>query len=72
MFIGIILAGDGEVEQAIGPYDTIDAAAEAADTILNRYYDLSFDRVITAYVSTYEDVVLECEQALKEDSDATE
>ena len=69
MFIGIILAGDGEVEQAIGPYDTHDEATQAADKILNAYYDKSFDRVITVGVSSFAEVVKECEEQEQEEAE---
>jgi len=67
MFVGLIIAGDGEVEVCM-TFPSRDAAEEYTDRVWKEYFDQSYDTKVIAVVQTYDDVVSELEKAREEDA----
>lgn len=65
-FIALILAGDGNVDQCIGPYYTHAEASTLGQRLLERYYDPTYDRLLVESFQSYRAAVTECEEAEEE------
>ena len=69
MYIGIIIAGDGELEMCVGPFFSRETAETYIKSVYDRVYDPTFDRW---YVSGIDSVALaeadvrEMQEAAKE------
>lgn len=70
MFIAFIMAGDGEVDQCVGPFETYDLAQEAIDKLLKDAYDPSFDRAYVVAPQSMDAALAEIEEAKREDAEA--
>jgi hypothetical protein len=69
MYVGIIIAGDGELEMCVGPFFSRETAETYIKSVYDRVYDPTFDRW---YVSGIDSVALaeadvrEMQEAAKE------
>lgn len=52
MFIGLIMAGDGEIDMCVGPFDTYDEAKETIKAMYDEAFDPTFDRWYVTGVDT--------------------
>jgi hypothetical protein len=52
-YIAMIIAGDGEVEETLGPFRTSQAAERVGWRYLYKYFDPTFDRVRIGSIMTY-------------------
>lgn len=69
MFIGFIMAGDGEVDQCIGPYDTYEEAETAIEKINADHYNADGDRAYVVSPQTYAEALAEIEEGKAEDAE---
>lgn len=64
------MAGDMNVDQCIGPYDTYEEASEAIDKMMKDHYDPSFDTAFVVSPQTYAEALKEIKDAEDEDAAA--
>lgn len=66
--VGLIIAGDGEVEECMG-FASRDEAEEMTDRVWRKYFDPSYDVKVIAAVRTYDETVAGLEQAKRDDEE---
>ena len=68
MYVGIIMAGDGELEMCVGPFVTREEAGAYIKSVYDRVYEPTFDRW---YVSGI-DSIAQAEADVREMQEAAE
>lgn len=56
MYVGIIIAGDGELEMCVGPFDTSDQARDKIKSIYDRVYEANGPGMDRWYVAGVDSV----------------
>lgn len=51
MYIALIMAGDGEIDMCVGPFETFDEAETIGKELFSAF-DPTFDRLYVTYVGT--------------------
>jgi hypothetical protein len=67
MFVGLIIAGDGEVEASI-LFETRTEANDKMDALMRDHYDPTFDRIFISPIQAYDEVVNELVEAKEEEA----